>query len=356
MRLGVDGRKIPEAAKRGPVASFDHARQLGLSGLFFRTVLDLAPDLDLGVLRAAKAKADELGMYMEIGLAKVNPYALPEAPEIRLLGGGDTLLGFRRMMEACAAIGCRELWIALCGYKPAFVGKFSTDRFRTDVDWADQLAASEKLLRRLAPIARDLGLHLNLETHEELTSFEVVRLVEGVGPDVMGIVFDTANVLQRNEHPIFAARRVAPHVRQTHVKDAILRRASDGVDYQVRPCGDGIVDFDAILPILAAARPDLNLSIENLESFEDRPRDPPRMRIDVGDPAWADAHPDLTAEERDAFDALVEASHAKLAAADAISFDAYGARRPGFAETVETIRRSAAHLRAVATRRGLALT
>ena len=48
-------------------------------------------------------------MYVESGLGKVNPYANPEAPELRAIGDGDILLGFRRMMEACAAIGCLEL-------------------------------------------------------------------------------------------------------------------------------------------------------------------------------------------------------------------------------------------------------
>ena len=60
----------------------------------------------------------------------------------------------------------------------------------------EQLQASEKFLRKLAPFARDLGVHMNLETHEEITSFELVRLVEAVGPDVLGIVFDTSGSMR----------------------------------------------------------------------------------------------------------------------------------------------------------------
>ena len=188
------------------------------------------------------------------------------------------------MMEACAAMDCRELWVATANYKPAFTGRFAYDRFRTDVDWQDQLAATAKFLKKLAPIARDLGIHMNLETHEEITSFELVRLVEDVGPDTVGIVFDTANVLQRAEHPVWAARRVAPYVRQTHIKDALIAFDGAVLDFQMRPCGKGVVDFHAIMPILAAANPDLNLSIENYESFADRPRTPPKMIIEIADP------------------------------------------------------------------------
>src|SRR3954465_12114919 len=103
MRVGVDGRKIPRATEYGPFKSFNHAQDLGMEGLFFRTVLEMSPTLDHGEMREIKAHADSLGMYVESGLGKVNPYASPEAPELRAAGDGDILPGFRRMMEACAA-------------------------------------------------------------------------------------------------------------------------------------------------------------------------------------------------------------------------------------------------------------
>ena len=75
MRIGVDGRKIPEAAQRGPLASLDHGKSFGMEGLFYRTVLDMSPTLDRGEMREISGRADELGMYVETGLGKVNPYA-----------------------------------------------------------------------------------------------------------------------------------------------------------------------------------------------------------------------------------------------------------------------------------------
>src|SRR5579862_8191549 len=101
MRVGMDSRKIPEFAERGPLRSLDHVKDIGLDGIAFRTVLDMSPTFDLGELREIRAHADELGLYLESGLGKVNPYALPEAPEIRALGDGDTRLGFERMLHAC---------------------------------------------------------------------------------------------------------------------------------------------------------------------------------------------------------------------------------------------------------------
>jgi sugar phosphate isomerase/epimerase len=346
MRIGVDGLKIPESAKRGPLESLDHGREMGMAGLFYRTVLQMSPTLDPGELRDIRQHADSLDMYIESGLGKVNPYANAEVPELRAVGEGDIVLGFRRMMEACAAIDCRELWTATASSKPTFPGRFRYDRFRTDVTWNEQLAATERFLQRLAPIARDLGIHINLETHEEITSFELVRLVESVGPDVTGIVFDTGNGLQRVEHPVWAARRVAPYVRQTHVKDAALAHEGGELVYQLCPCGTGVVDFDELLPILAAANPKLNLSIENDQSRDDGPR-VRRPTIEIDNPDFLAGHPDLTDEELMAYIDLVKAYDRRIAVGEAPSPSAYAAQPYGYAETVAAIQQSAAHLRSV---------
>ena len=304
-RIGGDGRKIPMVQESGALERLERAQELGLEGLFFRTAFELSPTLDLGEMRAVREKADDLALYLETGIGKINPFATPEAPELRAAGDGDIVLGFRRIMEACAEIGCHELWVATANYQTAYTGRFRYDRFRTDVSWAEQLEASERFLKTLAPIARDLGIHMNMETHEEITSFEVVRMVEAVGPDVMGVVFDTANVLQRAEHPVRAAQRVAPYVRQTHLKDAHLEMTDEGVDFQLRACGRGVVDFASILPILVSANPNLNLTIENAQPDEERSVPGLIMSMQVFDPDWLAGHPDLTTEEFAAYMRLV---------------------------------------------------
>lgn len=347
MRLGVDGRKIPESAKRGAIGSLEHGKELGVDGLFFRTVLDMSPNLDPGALKAIRQRADELGMYIETGLGKVNPYATAEAPELRAIGDGDIVEGFRRMMSACAQIDCRELWISTANFKPGFRGRLAYDRFRTDVSWQGQLLATEGFLRKLAPIARDLGIHMNLETHEEITTFECVRLVESVGTDVMGIVLDTANPLQRGEHPIFAARRVAPYVRQTHTKDAFLAYHDGALDFQLRPIGQGIINFRELLPILASANPDLNISIENDDFHIDRPRPIVRRRVDIFDPQWLGGHPDLSVGEYSAYMHMVIEYQGRIVRGEIPDWQTYASRPYGFKETQEFIKESARYLRAL---------
>ena len=225
--------------------------------------------------------------------------------------------------------------------------------------WTDQLAATATFLSRLAPIARDLGIHINLETHEEITSFELVRIVETVGPDVTGVTFDTANVLQRAEHPVWAARRLAPYVRQSHIKDAGIFRAPDGLRYQMRPNGQGMVDLVEILPILYAGNPELHLSLE-VRDFGGAPtlprRGPDRRApISLYDPEWLAGHPDLTVDELVAYLALVQDYDNRITAGDVPDFDAYNAQPWTVDDAWDYVRASRDYVAASAAANGIPL-
>jgi hypothetical protein len=225
----------------------------------------------------------------------------------------------------------------------------------------------ERVLRLLAPAARANGVHINIETHDEITSFEILRLIEAVGADCVGVVLDTVNVVQRGEHPVFAARRVAPYVRQTHIKDAYVGRAPGGFDFQPRACGTGVVDFPAVLSILAEANPALNLSLEINQSTDDNRRKAnPRQCIQLDDPVWRAGHPDLTSEELEAYIVMVDAYERRVATGEIQNWEDYEAcnygyptyehQTYGFAEAVAYIKQSARHIRSVCAKEGIPLS
>jgi sugar phosphate isomerase/epimerase len=137
------------------------------------------------------------------------------------------------------------------------------DSARPETPWEQQLADTTEVLGRLAPVARELGLRVALETHLDATTFQLLRIIDAVGADVVGICLDTANVLLRMEDPLEAARRLAPHVVMTHTKDAALLFHEEGLRWQCRPCGQGSVPFPEILELLTDHSPDLTLSIED---------------------------------------------------------------------------------------------
>jgi len=290
VKFGVCGRKFPDAAKLGPERILDRVHALGFDGVFFRSILDLDPNLDADHLRDLRGRADAYGLYFEVGLGKVNPFNTPETPAIRALGAGDYRLGMELMIRAAQAIGCTELWADTANSQDASWGLHRIDRFRTDVTWPDQLQATERFLSVLAPLLRDLGCRIDLETHEEITTHELVALIQAIGPDVLGVTLDLANVVIRGEDPLAATQRVAPYVHLTHMRDVILYGVPDGIERQIRPCGEGVIDWQRVLALLAEHTPQLHLSVENVSG-------PNRAHIAIYDPRWQASHPDLSADE-----------------------------------------------------------
>lgn len=60
-----------------------------------------------------------------------------------------------------------------------------------------------------------------------------------------------------------AAKRIAPFVRQTHLKDAYVELVDGGAHQKAVHCGAGLVDFSAVLQELNKYNPGLNLTFEN---------------------------------------------------------------------------------------------
>jgi sugar phosphate isomerase/epimerase len=335
VRFGVCGRKFPDAARLGPEGTLDRVAELGFDGVFFRSILDLDPRLDGAHLQAIRRRADDHGLYLEVGLGKVNPYNTAETPSIRELGGGDYLLGMQMMIRAAHGIGCTELWADTANSQNPSWGLFKIDRFRTDVTWEDQLLATERFLARLVPVLQELGCRIDLETHEEITTFELLRILNSVGTDVLGVTLDPANVVLRGEDPVAATHRVAPYVQLTHMRDVLVYRTPDGLARQIRPCGDGIVDWSAVVSALVECNPNLNLSVECISIRDDAP-------IPIHDPRWRAAQPDQSTDELEQLEAYAARSEQdgvvgpeRYYRTSVLSTD----------EQIEFIRRCHAHLR-----------
>ncbi|WP_215812106.1 sugar phosphate isomerase/epimerase [Pimelobacter sp. 30-1] len=343
-RIGTDSSKFPAPPGTDAAWLLERAAKAGLEGVFFRSALELSPTLDVGELTALRQQADELGLYLEVGAAKINPFAAPETPEIRVLGDGDYLTGVERIVAACAAAGIHEIWAATANYKFDLAGRLACDRYRTDVTWNDQLRATGKVMAEIGPVLREHGSHLNIETHEEITTFELVRLVEEAGPDAFGITFDTANVLIRGEDPVAAARRVAPYTRQTHVRDGALFFTEQGLCRVLAPCGQGVIDWPALLSALVAA-PRRALSIEGIMGRRFQ------LPIPIHDPLWHAGQPDMTTVELAELVRLAREHEAAVARGERRSLASL-AEPADDEERERFVLDSVAHLRAVAAQIG----
>ena len=97
MLVGVDSTKYPGAAAHDAAWLLQEAARSGMEGVFFRSVTELSATLDRQELADVRACARQLGLRLEAGVGKVNPFSTPESPAIRALGHGD----YRAAINAC---------------------------------------------------------------------------------------------------------------------------------------------------------------------------------------------------------------------------------------------------------------
>ncbi|MEA5457064.1 sugar phosphate isomerase/epimerase family protein [Sinomonas sp. JGH33] len=346
-RIGVDVKFEDGASLLGddPLETLSVAYDLGFEGILVRTVDEAFPTLDSGALREFAAEAKTRDMFVNVGLGKVNPYMTAELPRIRDLGGGSYLAGMERLIALCGEYGWAEAWTAAGAYQHHLPAPFCFDRFRTDVDWPDQLAATARFLHKLAPTLREHGVRLNLETHEEITTFELLRLIEDVGHDVLGICLDPANVMVRGEPVGDAVRRSAPHTRLTHLRDVVLVPTERGLSRFLMPIGEGVIDWDGLLDVVLATHPSLDLIIEGIGGSR------AEMELRPDDARWRAAHPDMTDDDGERLTRLASDFAARATSGLAPGIDELRASPPPLADYRDFLTRSLTALRASLERR-----
>jgi sugar phosphate isomerase/epimerase len=362
-RIGADVKFHDGVTLLGddPLETLDAVRALGFDGILVRTVDEAFPTLDAGAIDEFAQEARRHGMFVQLGLGKVNPYMTAELPRVRDLGDGSYLDGMIRMIELCAEHGWTEAWTATGGYKHELPAPFCFDRFRTDVDWSDQLAAIARFLRRLAPALRANGVRLNLETHEEITTFEILRLIDEVGADAVGVCLDPGNLLVRGEPVMDAVRRVAPYTHMTHLRDAVLVGTElvgtelvgtelagtelvgtdAGISRFLAPIGAGVTDWDELVGVLLDAQPGIDLAIEGIGGSR------AEMPLNPRDAFWRSMHPDMTDADVTELERLAAEYPAQADRGTVECVDLLRARPPARADYIDFLQRSRTALGAV---------
>ncbi|MDQ4215036.1 TIM barrel protein [Microbacterium sp. ASV81] len=323
MRIGADVTFSGGASRLAdsPIAVLDALEELGFQGILVRTLDEAFPTLDSGDIAAFAREAAARGFLVQAGVGKINPYMTAELPRVRDLGDGSYLAGMQRMIRICGEHGWTEAWTATGGFKEGLPVPYCFDRFRTDATWADQLDATSRFLDKLAPTLRQAGVRLNIETHEEITTREILRLVAEHGDDVLGVCLDPANLPVRGEAFGPAVGRVAATTRITHLRDAVVTHSELGLSRFLAPIGEGAIDWDVLLGTLLTASPDVQLFIEGIGGSR------AEMVLDPEDPDWRASDPDLDDAEIAELVRLADDHDARAARGDAPGLAAL--RAPG---------------------------
>lgn len=344
MRLGSDTDKLYAIKGKGPFAILDWLKNNNFDGAFFRTMLDISPKLDMVQLKEVKAHADSLGLFLDGGIGWLNPYNTPETPEVRRFGNGDYRLAVEKMIKAAREIDCTELY-AVSGHSihgsPFFV---AYDRFRTDVSWGDQMTAMKKFITILSPLLKDLGLRANIETHGDETSFELIRMIEEIGPDILGVTLDTGNLPLSGDVPNDAIMRLAPYVHCTHCKDGIIYHSATGITQQLRTVGEGVVDWDMAIEILGKHNPDLHMCFEDYRA---------ENVIALFDENWRKHFPELSAADIKKFEKLADECEDRIKRKEIMAITEYNKLPFGDIERLASYKQGYLYLKQIIKKKGL---
>jgi sugar phosphate isomerase/epimerase len=226
---------------------------------FFWQHSELAPvRLDLaGMLQ----KTHDLG----VGVFQICDYAPVEALDtagLREVAAQATDLGI------ALELGTRGVASAHLEKYLAMAGELGVTTVRSMINTATEkptLAEAQARLAGALPAWADAGVDLALETYEQISSTDLVSLVEAVAHPNLGICLDPANSVAALENPRDVIDRTAPYVKNVHAKDFAFTRRGGWVGFTLEgvPLGTGLLDYDYLLEKVRPSERGINQIIEH---------------------------------------------------------------------------------------------
>jgi sugar phosphate isomerase/epimerase len=180
--------------------------------------------------------AAELGIELEVGTRGVQPAHL------------------HRYLDICEQLGARLLRSML-----------------NTADHKPTTGEAVALLEEVIPAFESRDVTIALETYEQVPTSELVRVVEAVGSDALGICLDPANCVAGLEQPHDVIVRTAPYVKNMHVKDFAFTRQAGWVGFTLAGCplGDGLLDYVDMSAIVAPTSRGINQIVEHWLPWQD---------------------------------------------------------------------------------------
>jgi sugar phosphate isomerase/epimerase len=251
LKAGIDNYCL-HPRKMMPLETLKWAFDNGAGGVAFSGYCDdVREEFSSSYLRDVKSLADDLGLYIEWGCGQHVPM------DLETFEKKDIYVSNRR------AVG------EACGLGVSIVRSCSGGLMR----WKRNAPSTESLLKetakelkKQAPLFRDCGIVLAIETHFEFTTFELLRLFEmceAEPGDYLGICLDTMNLLTMLEDPLLATERILPWVVSSHIKDGGILYRNKVLTTFPAEIGKGVIDLESIIRLLMSTGKHINLSVED---------------------------------------------------------------------------------------------
>jgi sugar phosphate isomerase/epimerase len=217
----------------------------------FDGLIDLATRYGLGVAEAPLSPETPLAEAV-----RLRERAAAAGIWLVLAGGRAATSPLEALIPLAAALGARTLRLTISGL-------LEGDRRAVGrAGWEEMRGAAARRLREVRPLAEAHEVALAVENHQDADSDDLLWLCEAVGGDQIGVNLDTGNPLAVGEDVVQFAERIAPVLKNVHLKDYRMHRTPSGYRLVRCPVGDGVVDFPALLQLFATRAPGATCSIE----------------------------------------------------------------------------------------------
>ncbi len=267
MKVGLDALTL-KAVSLDPLELLELTSAHGMEGLHFSARLLEGRD-DAYVDRLSE-EAEARGLYLELAGAGVNP-GQSGRTVAEMVAEWKPLFTLAKRLNSPILNTCFGLLKERTFAAPTL---------------AEQIELTIEVLRELSLMAAEFDTVITMELHVDLTSLELVHIIEAVDSEHVQVNLDTANALGLLEDPVDAARALAPYVHTTHFKDTCIYPTAEGYNWQGgAPLGRGLVDLPAVVEILYQANPNVHLNIEDSGGF---------IPIPMYDEAFLGSFTDLT--------------------------------------------------------------
>ena len=280
LKLGFDNyaiRALGWKARR----LIEYAASLGLDSIVLSDA-DVFESQSDRYLREIKARADALGIVIQVGMLSICPGSRLFDPR-----RGSAQEQLKLTMRIAKTLGSP---VARCvlGHVDDRKGKGGIEA---------RIAETVKVLKQVRSHALESGVKIAVENHAgDMQSWELVALIEEAGREFVGATMDSGNAAWALEDPLHNLEVIGPYALTTGIRDSALWDTPEGAMLQWTAMGEGLVDWKRYFKRFAELCPNTPVQLEIISG---RP-----IRIPYLEDEFWDAYPKARIREFMKFAAL----------------------------------------------------
>jgi sugar phosphate isomerase/epimerase len=136
------------------------------------------------------------------------------------------------------------------------------ESFHEMTKWKEFLNHWKQTFKQAEPMLRRHKLLVGVENHKDWLADEFIEILKSVSSPYLGACVDFGNNLALLEDSVEVAKKLAPYVVTTHLKDMAVKPYPDGFELSEVALGDGITPLAEIADILRKRRSDVHFCLE----------------------------------------------------------------------------------------------